>query len=99
MRILKKKYDGWALITGASSGIGKEMARELAKQKFNLVLVARNEEALEQLAQEVVSHHGIRTKVVALDLIQDTAPQTLYETGPVSGKRICRFETHDTAQC
>lgn len=78
MRNLKKTYDGWALITGASSGIGKEMARELAAQKFDLVLVARSESALEQLSQEVVSKHGIQTRVIALDLVQDGAPQALH---------------------
>jgi len=79
MRNLKKKYDGWALITGASSGIGKEMARELAKQKFDLVLVARSEKALEKLSQEVVSEHGIQTLVIALDLVQDGASAALHE--------------------
>ncbi|MEO3416282.1 SDR family NAD(P)-dependent oxidoreductase [Roseovarius sp. CAU 1744] len=78
MRNLKKTYEGWALITGASSGIGKEMARELAKQKFDLVLVARNEDALEQLAQELVSKHGVQTRVIPLDLVQDGAPQSLH---------------------
>lgn len=78
MRNLKKTYDGWALITGASSGIGKEMARELAAQKFDLVLVARSESALEQLSQEVASKHGIQTRVIALDLVQDGAPHALH---------------------
>lgn len=79
MRNLKKTYDGWALITGASSGIGQEIARALAKQKFDLVLVARNEGALEKLSQELVSKHGVQTRVIAMDLVQDGAPQVLYE--------------------
>lgn len=78
MRNLKKNYDDWALITGASSGIGKEMARELAAQKFDLILVARNKDALEQLSHEVVSKHAIQTKVIALDLTEDGASHALH---------------------
>lgn len=79
MKNLKRTYEGWALITGASSGIGKEMARELAKQKFDLVLVARNEVALEQLSKELAPKYGIQTRVIALDLAHDGAPQSLYD--------------------
>ncbi len=66
MRNLRKKYDGWALVTGASSGIGKEMACELARQKFDLILVARNGMALEQLSDELVSNHDVKIRVNAI---------------------------------
>ncbi|MFS4582947.1 SDR family NAD(P)-dependent oxidoreductase [Phaeobacter sp. C3_T13_0] len=66
------------MITGASSGIGKEMARALAAQKFDLILVARNENALEKLSREVMSQHAVQTRVIALDLVQDDAPKTLH---------------------
>jgi len=79
MRNLKKTYDGHALITGASSGIGQEFARELAKQGFNLVLVARNEVALNQLSQELKKQHNIEIRVVAIDLAQTGAVKSLYE--------------------
>ncbi len=54
------------------------MARELAAQKFNLVLVARNEDAFEKLSHEVASKYGVQTRIVALDLVQDGAPLTLH---------------------
>ncbi|SMX29475.1 Pyridoxal 4-dehydrogenase [Pelagimonas phthalicica] len=78
MRNLKKTYDGWALVTGASSGIGKEMARELAAQKFDLILVARNQDALDQLSHELVLQHDIQTRVIALDLVQEGAAAALH---------------------
>ena len=56
------------LITGASSGIGEEFARRYAAQKKDLVLVARNQDKLNKLAEEFTSQHGIRVTVFALDL-------------------------------
>ena len=47
------KYGPWALVTGASSGIGKEFAKQLAALQFNLVLVARRKEKLEKLSDEL----------------------------------------------
>jgi short-subunit dehydrogenase len=49
MQSLIDKYGKWALITGASSGIGKEFAMQLAALNFNLVLVARRKDKLENL--------------------------------------------------
>ncbi|MCK0069427.1 SDR family NAD(P)-dependent oxidoreductase [Kordiimonas laminariae] len=80
MKNLKKTYEGWALVTGASSGIGEEFARELAKQKFDLILVARNQAALERLSKELVSEYQINTRVVAMDLVQVGAAQALYNS-------------------
>jgi short-subunit dehydrogenase len=68
MQNLTKKYDGWALVTGASSGIGKEFAKELAKQHFNLVLVGRNEADMTALSIRLASEHAINTRVVKADL-------------------------------
>lgn len=59
---------GVALITGASSGIGSEFARQLAGQGFNLVLVARRQEMLEKIGKELQDKHGINVEILAADL-------------------------------
>lgn len=63
-----KPYGKWALITGASSGIGEEFAKRLAKEKFNLVIVARREEKLQSLAKLLREKEGIEVKVIPGDL-------------------------------
>jgi short-subunit dehydrogenase len=58
----------WALITGASSGLGEQFARQLAARHANLILTARSRDKLETLAKELAQAHGIQTEVIALDL-------------------------------
>ena len=57
-----------ALITGASSGIGRDMARILSEKGYNLVLVARNKEKLDNLAKELQIKNNIQIKTIAMDL-------------------------------
>jgi short-subunit dehydrogenase len=57
-----------ALVTGSSSGIGADIARELAARGHGLTLIARRKEKLESLAKELTSAHGVRVEVVAADI-------------------------------
>ncbi len=61
-------FGGWALVTGASSGIGKELSTELAASGFNLLLVARRIELLEDLASSLEAEYGVRVKYLSADL-------------------------------
>ena len=62
------RYGGWALVTGASAGLGAEFARALAREGVPLVLVARREEKLRELAEELEGGHGVGTRVISCDL-------------------------------
>ncbi|MBZ5653364.1 MAG: SDR family oxidoreductase [Acidobacteriia bacterium] len=68
-----------ALITGASGGIGYELAKLFAKDHHNLVLVARNGPRLEQVGNELERQFGITVRTAALDLGAPAAPQSLFE--------------------
>lgn len=67
----------WALVTGASAGIGAEFCRQLAARKWSLVMVARREERLQQLADELTQLHGIQCLCIAMDLAEPSAPTDL----------------------
>lgn len=72
---LAERYPGWAVVTGASAGIGAELARQLAASGFSCVLVARREERLRSLAEELEKRHGVATRVVAVDLAAEDGPR------------------------
>lgn len=75
-----KAYDQTALITGASSGIGYELAKCFAKDGYDLVLVSRNTDRLHQIADEFRQQYGLgRVTVVGADLSQPDAPQQVYD--------------------
>lgn len=77
-----------ALITGASSGIGAELARLHASRGGDLVLVARREDALNALKQELESAHGIRATVIAADLAEAGAAQRVFAATEGAGLEI-----------
>ncbi len=69
----------YILLTGASSGIGYEMATQLAARKLNLVLVARSENKLQQMQKELIATYGISVQYIAKDLSDVRAAVDLYK--------------------
>ncbi len=67
------------LITGASSGIGRELARLFAADRSNLILVARRQDQLDSLAAELRRAHGVNVLVLAKDLTDSAAPQAIFD--------------------
>lgn len=64
----RERYGPWAVVTGASDGIGREMAHRSGAAGLDLVLVARRRQALEQVGEELAGRHGVEYRVVATDL-------------------------------
>jgi 17beta-estradiol 17-dehydrogenase / very-long-chain 3-oxoacyl-CoA reductase len=62
------KYPAWAVVTGASDGIGKAYCIELAKRGFNVALISRTKSKLDQVAEELVSKYKVQTAVISADL-------------------------------
>lgn len=77
-----------ALVTGASSGIGEEFARVLAEQGAHLVLVARREDRLKRIADELRVAHGVSVHVEALDLAAADAPVELHRRTREAGLEV-----------
>ena len=80
MKEFAERYGPWALVTGASSGIGEAFARRIAEIGLNLVLVARRDDILRNLAEELQSKHRISTRVVSVDLAQDKFLPTIQQS-------------------
>lgn len=76
---LIEHYGPWAVVTGASDGIGLAIARELAANGFFLVLVARRQKVLDQIAAELKAKHPIETRVIAADLGTDAGIAAIEE--------------------
>ncbi|HEY0753963.1 MAG TPA: SDR family oxidoreductase [Ktedonobacteraceae bacterium] len=77
-----------ALITGASSGIGKAFAQALAARGTNLILVARSENILHELAQQLTQQHGISATVLAADLCKEEALATIQQEVQTRGLSV-----------
>lgn len=68
----KTQFGPWALITGASSGIGKEFARQIASSGINVVLVARREALLREAGAEFTRKYGVEHRIVVEDLSEES---------------------------
>ncbi len=82
----RKWADKWALITGASAGIGSELARQLAAGGTHLVLTARRRARLQTLAAELSAQHGVKVEIFGADLSRAEAPEEIFAF--TSGKGI-----------
>ncbi|HYV91158.1 MAG TPA: SDR family oxidoreductase [Chitinophagales bacterium] len=69
----------YALITGASKGIGKAFAESLAKRQIDLLLVARTDSLLQQLSDDLKNKYGVRAQYLALDLSQQDSAQKIFQ--------------------
>ncbi|MGP8252708.1 MAG: SDR family NAD(P)-dependent oxidoreductase [Terracidiphilus sp.] len=77
----------WALVTGASAGIGVALARELATRGAKLILTARRQDRLEKLAAEFTAA-GTETRIVVADLNDSAAPQQIYDATEGAGLTV-----------
>lgn len=77
-----------ALITGASSGIGKELATIHAEKGGDLILIARSQDKLESLKSELEKKHGIEVKIIAKDLTDPHAAKQIYDEVGAAGIQI-----------
>ncbi len=73
------KYGKWALITDASKGIGLEFSRQIAAKGLNVVLVARSEGKLKDLASSIETNYSVKTRIVAADLTDSAGMARLLE--------------------
>src|SRR5260221_905541 len=67
----KERFGPWALVTGASSGIGKEFARQIAAAGINVVLVARRDALLAELGRAIALEFDVQCRALAMDLSEE----------------------------
>lgn len=79
MEHFKEKYGSWAIVTGASAGIGKEIAKQVAREGLNVVIIARRENLLNDLKQEMEKNYNIKVRLLAMDLLEPEAIKILNE--------------------
>lgn len=87
--IVRRAWQGnWAVVTGASAGIGEAIAVELAEAGVNLVLTARRRERLELLAERLRTQNGIQAQVIVADLALPQTPQQIFDATEGAGLKV-----------
>ena len=85
---MKDVFAKWAVVTGASSGIGENFAKQLAQEGLNLILVARREDRLQALAQELKSKSSIEVEVLTADLSEENSCREIFTKSTAKGRKI-----------
>lgn len=88
MARLSERYQGAALITGASAGLGEAFARHCASEGMDVVLVARRRDRLERLAQQIMRDYSVQTHVFAQDLTEPGAAEAIHAACSERGIRV-----------
>src|ERR1700732_3604913 len=88
-RALRARYGPWALIAGASDGVGAEFARQVAAAGINCILVARRLQLLDQLALELKTQHAVQVITRSVDLTQPDAAARML--GSAAGLEVGLF--------
>ncbi|MDA1017002.1 MAG: SDR family oxidoreductase [Planctomycetota bacterium] len=86
--MIEEYADHWALITGASSGIGAEFARRFAALGMHLVLTARREQPMRELAEQLHTQHGTKCEIVPCDLSESQGAAKLEQAVSAKGLTI-----------
>ena len=76
---MSDQQKSYAVVTGASKGIGKAIAIELAKKRFNLLLIARSNDELSKLSSKIITEYGVDVKFLATDLSMSGAPKSVFD--------------------
>lgn len=77
-----------ALVTGASAGIGVDLAECFARDGYDLILTARSEAPLREVAQRLAGAHGVKADIIALDLGAQGGGQKLYDEVKARGLKV-----------
>ena len=80
----RRQFGPWALVTGASSGIGKEFARQIAAAGINVVLVARREALLQEVGRSIAADFKVDYRALAMDLSRRASSRGLLEIRTIS---------------